>query len=224
VQSYGAHIIPHGDEVWCQSAGLLVPSALAWFVEQPINIVTLCDDCHKLFDDKAALWVEVDAAAVDPARRLKITLHGRVPNCRDELLARCQARFPPSSQRFVRVPSGQRERDSFPCWSSYDALWCYRLRWSQAKHALLCRTEDDARQRDALKVNWDGTCGLCGKKGNGACTRSFSCKKCCGNAGGCAAAQHPDSRVQSASAAAAAGAGDGSRFAAAAMRGLSIGE
>jgi hypothetical protein len=234
VQPYGAHIIPHGDERWCQAAGLLVPSALAWFVEQPINIVTLCDDCHKLFDEKAALWVEVDAAATDPARRLKITLHDRVPECSDELLARCRARFPPDTPCFVRVPSGQRERDSFPCWSSYDALWCYRLRWSQAKHAHLCQVEDDTRQRDALRASWDGNCAHCGKKGNAACTRSFSCKKCCSNAGGCAPAQHPDTRDKRASAAgvaaaflaaAAAGAGDaGSSVLAAAMRGLRTGE
>ena len=124
---------------------LVVPSQLMWMVEQTINIITLCDDCHKLFDDKAALWVSVDESASDPARRLKIRLQPRIPNSIPELIHKCKEKFKVGVDHFVRVPTNLNELEQFPCWLPYDVLWKWRLRWSQAKYEVLCKKEDEQR-------------------------------------------------------------------------------
>jgi hypothetical protein len=201
VQPYGAHIIPHGDDPWLKHVPMMVPPELAWFVEQTVNIVTMCDDCHKLFDTKAALWVEVDASTADPARRLKIVLQEKMPDSIAALMEHCKKKFPADQDHFVRVPLDLHDRSCFPCWPTYDALWHWRLNWSQTKHALMCQKEEETLKHEERKASWDGKCVECKKKGNGICPRLF-CKPCCGKVGGCSPAKHPDTSDALSSAAA----------------------
>ena len=145
---YVNRIVPD-NEWWFKhvDVDLAVPHDIVWFIEKSINMITLCDDCQELFNVKAALWVEVDEKLKeeDPSRRLKLVLQDRIPEATDELSKHWKSKFP-AGERFVRVPKDSKERARFPCWSTYDALWQWRLEWSKQKYAVLCKKEDAQRQ------------------------------------------------------------------------------